>query len=175
MASKYRALFDQIDRTDDGDDIAAALTRILQDTPSTLALKMWLDSALRHLSSSHMVRTPSEQAVMDMLEHSPNGELGLDDILRQGSDYELPSLAQLGHASKVVNELAARGLVGKWRVAGGKGRPKTRFGAPERALLNSLARLDVMPSEVDHEVMLELAKITGMSLAKIVEILNNLP
>lgn len=170
----FDSLIDALESADSGERVADALAKILADIPSAIALQAWLDSALRNLSSYNLVGTASQQAVMDMLEKSVSGGMTLADVQAQGTTYSLPSLGSQSHASRVVNELAGLGLVGKWRESKGPGRPITHFGLPQRAVLNGLTRIDVMPSEVDDEVMLELSGITGMSLAKVVEVMRSM-
>ncbi len=172
--SKFDSLSKSLESVNSGERIADALARVLADVPSTIALQAWLDSALRNLSSHNLVGTASQQAVMDMLEKSQGGGMTLSDVQAQGVMYGLSSLSSQSHASRVVNELANLGLVGKWRMSRGPGRPLTHFGPPERAILSALTRIDVMPSEVDDEVMLELSNITGMPLAKVVEVLRSI-
>lgn len=172
--AKFDALIEALDNADSGERVARALTKVLSDIPSTIALQAWLDSELRNLSSHNLVGTASQQAVMDMLDKSTGGGMTLADVQAESGKYGLSSLGSQSHASRVVNELAGLGLVGKWRQSRGPGRPITHFGLPQRAVLNALTRIDVMPSEVDDEVMLELSEITGMSLAKVVEVLRSM-
>ena len=169
----YQQLIEQFQAIENGDDILTGLTEVTKDRSAVLALKIWLDVELNRLSSRDKVKTPSEQAVLDMLDSSPGEELGLQDICERADIYQLKSLKKLGYASRVVNTLASKGIVGKWRMYGGQGRPKTRFGKPERAVVKVLTQMDVTPSEVDDEAILELSDITGMPVAKIVDVIGH--
>jgi len=163
--------------TELGDEIIAALSEVFEDQASTVALKVWLSNEIKRLSSRDKVSTQSEQAVMIMLDNSPSKVLGLQDVCEGAKIFELRSLQKLGYASQVVNGLAAKGIIGKWRVNAGRGRPKTNFGNPKRAIITILTAMNITPSDAgeDDEVMLELANITGMPLAKIVDILDERP
>lgn len=170
-------LFDQMKSTELGDEIIAALSEIFKNQASTVALKVWLANEIKHLTSRDKISTQSEQAVMAMLDSSASKVMGLQDVCEGAENYELRSLQKLGYASRVVNGLAAKGIIGKWRVNEGRGRPKTQFSSPKRAIMTILTQMDVTLSVAasDEEVMLELADITGMPLAKIVEILDERP
>ena len=169
----YQELIDQIQAVENGDDILTGLTEVMRNGSAVLALKIWLDTELNRLSSRDKIKTPSEQAILDMLDSSPGEELGLQEICERADIYQLKSLKKLGYASRVVNTLASKGIVGKWRIYGGRGRPKTKFGKPERAVVKVLTQMDVTPSEVDDEAVLELSDITGMPVAKIVDLIGH--
>jgi L-cysteine desulfidase len=170
-------LLDRMQSDELGDEIIAALSEVFKDQASTVALKAWLSNEIKRLSSRDKIKTDAEEIVMMILEKSPSKVLGLQDVCEKAKDYDLRSLQKLGYASKVVNTLAAKGIIGKWRVNEGRGRPKTQFGDPKRAIMAILTQKNISLSEAGKadEVMLELADITGMPLANIVGILVESP
>ena len=149
-----------------GDVIAETLVEILAEERKRNIFVAKLQELANEVKAidQEITLTPMERSVLDFVLASKQ-PLNASEV-SDGAGLRYPSLRHRTHASRVLNSLVLKGVLGKIKVG-----QSYYFTTPEEAVMECLKRRDEEP---DRCSPVRIAAETGMPLAVVLEVIGGL-
>ena len=165
----FKDLSDRLKRDPEGEQIASLLSELLSDRATRNGLYARLLAMKSELAEAPRTRpVGTQRALIEMVEES--GPLTTDGVMARAEEYGYRSLRFKQHASAMLNRAVDAGQLGKIRR-----RPTGLFfGQPEDAVREALKQIGKVPAECGVANLTELAKITGLRIETVDEVLTRL-
>ena len=165
----FKKLSDHLRSDPEGERIAELLSELLSGRATRNGLYARLVELKSELEATPRTRpVGTQRALLDMIEES--GPLTTNQVMERAQEYGYRSLRFKQHASSMLNRAVDSGQLGKIRR-----RPTGLFfGHPEDAIKEALKQIRKVPAECDVTDLTELAKITGLRIETVDEMLVKL-
>ena len=153
-------------RTDEaGEELASLLSELLFDTRRRNVLLVKLNEIRTQMSTLREVRLTRAEEMLRSIVLGARKPPTVQEITAKVGD-EFQSLKHVSHAYVVLNSLAGKGVLGKFKF-----RYNYHFTCPKEAVNEIIKRRNESPQECSPA---EIAKETGMPLAVVLDAIEEL-